>query len=583
MTRFASLSVELQELIFEKLREVDEPLHIALKNASLTCKAWRHLAACILFRRLVFEVDALSEPSELATGYLEFLKSHEHLHPYVREVVVPIGCPNVTKEWSLAFLKLLPCFRNLKHISIGGDKNAHPDSRRPRGSQESISMNKLRNALFYVSNHGRNVTVTLQHYTHLLDHKTLDLSLLAPSKSQESTFSSSLTSLRISFVHYAYNLYESWRTPDYPIYPSSELAALLEPHKNLEHLFLQLPGSESCGWHHVNYENESSHALEKITPITPYLKSLTLHGDFSISDEAWSHWRSIPWSKLESLTLVGTSMVKELTKRLADQSLPSLQTLKLAPYMHIYNNLLHHTPAPRPGKISLNVSVPQLSLTGYQSAALMEYLSRSTRNATSLRKLRFHSIEPGAGPGLSVFDIEQLSICTQLSWLGLDIPRDFLPNNNNNNDKFGPGSSWQGYLDAVARLRPLQHLRTFIHNGYSIEDGLSRHDVITMFRYIHSRKQGCPLQSLVICEDQGARRGLWVARAWSEDKIVLDYRLPVALNVRDIWDFKVARSIEICDTRTMEKVQDCATQWKYWKGWWVDETEDLFWGLAEGW
>ncbi|KAG4220926.1 hypothetical protein PC116_g30595 [Phytophthora cactorum] len=104
-----------------------------------------------------------------------------------------------------------------------------------------------------------------------------------------------------------------------------------------------------------------------------------------------------------------------------------------------------------------------------------------------------------------------------------------------------------------------------------------------MFQYIQSRKQGCPLQSLVICEDQGARRGLWIVWAWSKDRIVMDYRYPVTPNLRDIWDFNVARSVEIWNTRTMEKVRDCETQWKDWKGWWVDETEDLFWGISEGW
>ncbi|OTB11101.1 hypothetical protein K445DRAFT_229513 [Daldinia sp. EC12] len=579
MTGFASLSIELQELIFEKLREVDEPLRLALRNANLTCKAWHHLAASILFRRLVFEPDNPSEPCELAKGYLEFLKSHEHLHQYVRHVVVPIGSQRVTKDWTLDLLKLLSRFRNLRHISIGGDKNAHPDSLRTRGKQESISMNKLRNVLFYESNNGRNVTVTLQHYTHVLDRKSLDLSLLTPSKSEKPISSSNLTSLRISFVHYAYNPYEGWKPSGSPIFPSSEIATLLEPHRNLEHLFLQLPDSESAGWWNINYQHESAHALENITPITPYLKSLTLHGEFSISDKAWSHWSSIPWSRLESLSLVGTSMIDELAERLANQPLPSLQTLKLAPFIRILHPLVYCEPVPQPGKISLDVNVPQLSLIGYQPAALMEYLSRSVQNATNLRKLRFHTIKPGPGPGLSVSDIEQLSICTRLSWLGLDIPRDFHPSI----ARPCSNSSWPGYFDAIARLRPLQHLRTFIHSGYSIEDEVKRYDVLRMFQYIQSRKQGCPLQSLVICEDQGARRGLWILWAWSKDRIVLDYRYPVTPNLRDIWDFNVARSVEIWNTRTMEKVRDCATQWKDWKGWWVDETEDLFWGISEGW
>ncbi|KAI0846117.1 hypothetical protein F5Y00DRAFT_149264 [Daldinia vernicosa] len=583
MVGFADLSIELQELIFQKLREVDEPLLLTLKNASLTCKAWHQLAASILFRRLVFEADTLSEPYELALDHLEFLNSHERLYQYIREVVIRIGFPDVTSDWVLDLRKLLSRLHNLKHVSVGGDQNAHPNAgithdRTTHGSQESLPMNEFRNALFYDSNYiGRNVTVTLQNYVHTLDRKTLDISILASSKSQESASRSNLTSLRIAFVHRPYDNYGPWKGARSPISPSREVAALLGPHKNLEHLCLELPDSESIGYTCINYENESCRALENIAPITPHLKSLALHGDFFVSDQAWSQWSLIPWSQLESLSLVSTSMIEMLAERLADQSLPSLQTLKLATYM--YKPKSPNTLGLPPGKIPFTISVPQLSLTGYQSAALMEYLSRSAQNATSLRKLRFHTIEPGAGPGLSVSDIEQLSICTRLAWLGLDIPRDHHPDN----DHPTSSSSWPGYLDAIARLRPLQHLRTFIHNGYGVKDVLNKHGVIRMFQYIQSRKHGCALQSLVICEDHGARRGLWVVWAWSEEKVVIDYRWPAVLRGGDIWDSKVARSIEIWDTGTMEKVQDCATRWKYWKGWWLDETEDLFWGISEGW
>ncbi|KAI0113058.1 hypothetical protein F4814DRAFT_420421 [Daldinia grandis] len=574
MAGFADLSIELQELIFEKLREVDEPLLLTLKNASLTCKAWHQLAASILFRRVVFEADTLSEPYELALDHLEFLDSHEHLHQYVREVVIRIGFPEVTREWALDLQKLLSRLHKLKHVSVGGDQNAHPNAGITQDSQDSVPMNEFRNTLFRDSNFiGRNVIVALQNYIHTLDRNTLDVSVL----SQESTSHSNLTSLRITFVHRPYDNYGLWKGAQSPISPSREVATLLGPHKNLEHLCLELPDSKSIGYTCINYEYESSRALENIAPTTPHLKSLALHGEFCVSDQAWSRWSLIPWSRLESLSLVSTSMIEKLAERLADQSLPSLQTLKLATYM--YKPKPPNTSSLPPGKIPFTISVPQLSLTGYQSAALMEYLSRSAQNATSLRKLRFHTIEPGTGPGLLVSDIEQLGICTRLTWLGLDIPRDHHPDN----DHPTPSSSWPGYLDAIARLRPLQHLRTFIHNGYGVKDVLNKHGVIRMFQYIQSRKHGCALQSLVICEDHGARRGLWVVWAWSEGKVVIDYRWPAVLRGGDIWDSKVARSVEIWDTKTIKKVQDCATRWKYWKGWWLDETEDLFWGISEGW
>ncbi|KAI8956502.1 hypothetical protein F5Y11DRAFT_176381 [Daldinia sp. FL1419] len=577
MAGFADLSMELQELIFEKLREVDEPLLLALKNASLACKAWHQLATSILFRRLVFEADTLSESGELGLDYLEFLNSNEHLHRYVREVVVRIGSSEVMNEWSLDLQILLSRLHNLKHISVGGDQNAHPNAGIIYEGQESLTMNKFRNVLFNESNYiGRNVTVTLQQYIHTLDRKSLNLSILAPSEPQGSTPYSNLTSLRVTLVHQPYDPYGLWRTPQSFISPSREVATLLGPHKNLEHLCLELPHSESIGYINVDYEYERCHALENVAPIAPHLKSLTLHGEFSISDQAWSHWSSIPWSQLESLSLVGTSMIEGLAERLTNETFSSLQTLKLATYLHMYKSRPTNASDLPLAKIPFTISVPQLALTGYQSAALMEYLSRSTQNATSLQKLRFHTIQPGLGPGLSVSDIEQLGICTRLAWLGLDISRDYHPDNDHSTYN-------SSYLDAIARLRPLQHLRTFIHNGYGMKDVLNKHGVLRMFQYIQSRKQGCPLQSLVICEDHGARRGLWIVWAWSGDKVVIDYRWPAVLRGGDIWDSKVARSIEIWDAKTVEKVQDCPTRWKYWKGWWHDETEYLFWGISDGW
>ncbi|RYP61502.1 hypothetical protein DL771_010115 [Monosporascus sp. 5C6A] len=510
MPEFLELSTDIQGLIIAECGAADGPRK-TLKNASLACRRMRQIAAPLLFRRIV----VASDPPDMA--HLEFLASNEQLRSYVREVIILITSGVFLEVWATELERLLPRLNNLQKVSIGGDTNRYVG---PVPCEEDEDM------------------VDIKRIQKLLPDDTYGGPMSPPITSAEPP----LKEMRSA---------------------STEVGALIKSCQKLNRLCLELLGPNF-----EEHNQEKHYALENIIPPQSSLKELALYGEFLVSDKAWSHWALIPWAQLESLSMGNPVLINELAARLMDQPLPALRTLKLFEGDEIKER---KTSVPEPSilpQFLCRLTVTHLSLTGQPPDLLFQYLGHENRNATNLRKLCFHKVDTGSQ--LSVPQVKKLGICPRLSWLGLDIGRHDLPR--------GPDIDRPlGYVEALAALRPLQHVRIFVpidvdrtNRRRDSKRVLQECEAVTIFRSIQKRKQGCPVESMVICCGHEANHGLCAVWAWGEDRVVVDYRL-------------VTRRLEIWDLNSMEKVEDCATHFKDWEPGESDATDDLLWGIPDVW
>lgn len=419
-------------------------------------------------------------------------------------------------------------------------------------------MNGFRGSLFRtLKTLKRGVEVTLRRYVHTLDYGDLDLSLFSSPKSREAMPAPLFTALRVMLVHEVMYISEKHR-----VRPSSEVAALLKQHRDISTLCLELPGTSSMGYIHDDHSYESKHALENIDPTGLPIKSLSLHGEFYMSDTAWSHWGSMPWSQLETLSLCTDTTVSELGSRLEKQSLPSLRTLLLCAYVNQFTPLVEE---PATWELPFIQGLEELSVVGYHPETAVKYLHRDPRNATSLRRLRFHAREPRNQ--ILASHIEQLSICPRLVWLGLDLQVTDFPKAED--DK--PDRSLE-FIDALAKLRPLQELHVLLRGKKTDATPIDGRDILTLFQRINSLKQGCPLESLVVCWYQWTRtQAVWIVSGWGEGRALMDCR-----------SYGTPRRIEAWDLESMSVVEEYKAGWDHtWERSWLDESEDLFWGLPD--
>lgn len=440
---------------------------------------------------------------------------------------------------------------------------------------------------------------------------------------QQSTWGSAgpaprLTALRVTIPYEADERY---------VFPSSDEAKgkgvsggvndLLRRHENLQHLCLELRGRLRYAGHNDHLNVECQIALENIVLEQPGLKSLALHGPFHFSDQAWVHWSSVRWAQLESLSLEHPCVVGELARRLAETPLPSLRTLKvLRAWWHRSTGMCGNdgggggggdeqldgtnmSPPPPPALLELlgSLRLEQLSLTGYAPALLERYLKWSGGAAAAqLRRLRFHHTQPWHKEGedrnqLSPAQIRQLgSACPRLAWLDVGVARhqlllDQLPllDQTVHCDAAGGGVGSSGgsnsgsspprmpYLDALASVPALRHLRIHVHGDFNGKsDALQAPQIVNLFRNVQARKAGLPLESVAIICGLGRPLEVCIVSAWGERCVVVESR-----------PHRGPRKVERWDTRNMVVLEDYATRWTNWDTWEFDERDDIYFGTRQ--
>ena len=155
-----------------------------------------------------------------------------------------------------------------------------------------------------------------------------------------------------------------------------------------------------------------------------------------------------------------------------------------------------------------NLKLTHISLSGFHPEIL--FYASKTSGAT-IRKVRFHIREcafeireidgtPHTTLLLSAAQLEALQFtCPGLEWLGLDVSE--LPH---------PPLVDSPIFATLASIRSLRHIRLFTHLEPNMRRSMSTKQAMSIFTLLRTRKQGNPLQSLVICADQGGGAGVWV-------------------------------------------------------------------------
>lgn len=93
------------------------------------------------------------------------------------------------------------------------------------------------------------------------------------------------------------------------------------------------------------------------------------------------------------------------------------------------------------------------------------------------------------------------------------------------------------FLDSLATMPSLRHIRLFVHTDHNIPWTLSNADAIATFERLRSRKQGWALQSLLICGGKECDKGLWIIDEMGPHMATLkywDYRK----SFRELWNTK---------------------------------------------
>jgi hypothetical protein len=381
----------------------------------------------------------------------------------------------------------------------------------------------------------KQITVSYQTYVHTIDYKMEYLRTLSSTSGLNGSIGARLDALRVAILQPP-----SINRWSFPLIPSphhssssKEINELLRCHNTLRKLHIELSG-EAYDSHHPDWEEEKACALENIQPAAPNLKDLSFSNDFTISPKVWANWASFPWAKLHSLSLFSQELINQFGLYLQDGSLPSLQTL------HLRGN----GTIPTLPQFILSTKVAHLLLQFHLPDALIHYLSFSAENAQNLQSLCIYGTEDRFQ--LSVSQVKFLSACPQLSWLNLDLERDYL-----RYDSEVPPSS--EYLNALAALRPLQHLNFFVPTPENALKLLDEREAIGIYVFLQSRKQGCSFLSIDFsweCDYSRASLTVW---NWGESRVLMDVRYA-----------KRPRRLEIWDSSHVEIVEECETRWRKW-------------------
>jgi hypothetical protein len=313
---------------------------------------------------------------------------------------------------------------------------------------------------------------------------------------------------------------------------STDVSNILAKHQNLKSLYLQLPGSKNSDGIHWNHDHECDHALENIKlQKQSFLKHLTLDGEFLMTDKAWKHWEtSIPWSQLESLCIRRASLIDGLANRLDKMALPSLREMRLSnPYSVRYDVLIAPVTLKLLPDYVTNQDLAYLSLNGYSYSAVVQYIHASARSANNLQKLCFHNsnVKDFASP----WDLEELKACPVLTQLSFDLHKGYSL-------RWVENGGFAGYLDAVAELRPLQHIGFIIrHSRKVVGDDTGKDEVLRAFRYLQNRKKGNRLVSMDMSRNwSGWEPESWTVWAWGKDRVLLESEGSERPRRLEMWD-----------------------------------------------
>ncbi|KAH6653193.1 hypothetical protein BKA67DRAFT_568831 [Truncatella angustata] len=570
MGSFTDLSFELQELILTQLLDNPQMPAAFLCNANLVCHQWHEIATRLLFQDITL---VAAHRSRKQKAYIDHLISNKRISEAIRNVSIVITRGLITVTFLESLEKLVPLLVHLRKIEIIGDSNVllHRDEDNDDETDDYIHINELRKAIPEILGKlERRVSIHLDRYVHTLDVSSLDLSYMTSSLSTRKDGGHALKALSASLLQSSSEdgYYPSLKTR-YPACASQEVAALLKINEELESLTLEMSIMAEWTYLKENYEEEKQWALENIVPTYHPLTSLSLHGHLVMSDKAWGDWKSFRWSQLTSLTIGHPKLLESLTLRLEDVPLSSLQTLKVFNYKSVESIEDCLTEPPGMGRFLRSTTVNELCLVAIKPNTLIDFLAAGRHAASVLEKLRFH--HPNPNFVLSMTQITELKgLLVNVSWLGLDMHRRHL---------FGTShpDAHLLYLDAVAEMRALKHLRVFLHDEPFLLDRMAeteftKADAIASFRYLDVQKQGSALESLVICQGRGFFSELWIVWHLGGSKVMLDHR-----------HAETGRRVETWDLDILSKVKEYPARWTEWGTPSSEWRCDPLWGFPEGW
>ena len=261
---------------------------------------------------------------------------------------------------------------------------------------------------------------------------------------------------------------------------SLEVAAIIRQNPCLEALHLCLETGQSPMFIHECYQEASWYALEYIGCVLPRLHSLTLGGDLLFSHVAWLKWNTtVDWSHLRSLSITSMSLI-ESTLGCLKGHLPALRRLQLSAYesLHCFPHSNFHKDSIRMRHLLSGLDLTHLSMLGFHPDIL---LSNIEPVGSKLQNIRFHIQERPSdlaivrGPPFTELLLSEAHIavlqsrCTDLSWIGLDVPCSSLEGANRNIWSQFPAAS--DAADLQARLPVLAQLRQLTNPSGSLPQG----------------------------------------------------------------------------------------------------------------
>ena len=280
----------------------------------------------------------------------------------------------------------------------------------------------------------------------------------------------------------------------------------------------------------------------------------------------WAAWAdNLDWKQLRILSITNLSLIEDFVSRWTGR-LPSLRTLKLSaysPFDSTRERIYYPTTASVPNFLA-TLQLECLSLEGFHRRVLLEALNS---NGATLRKIQFHTRGKlremrrlGESDRSTVRLItESLEIvrsaCPNIDWFGLDVFV-IMPTSENDFTAFhiltdsSEPSSTHPYnhgpnivplssgvpqtpgllhiLDLLAGFRMLRDVRLSLYGYAPISD------IISIFVYLRSRKQGTPLRSLLV-HQKDRPSTLWTIWELGPEKAVLEHHCN-RTHFREIWN-----------------------------------------------
>ena len=255
---------------------------------------------------------------------------------------------------------------------------------------------------------------------------------------------SCLDSLKVCLLHKP-RLYAHGGGPNYVPYQGGNAAEnvseIVKSNRRLRHLHLALQGASVPGVpnHPLSLETKR-HALEIIGRSVLAIQSLVLEGELSFTQKALESWTT-PFLHLQSLSVIGVSLVEETTKHLRGDHLPRLHTLTLSAFKDASTKMTFENNSISINEFFDSLTLKHLTLLGFRrdvlihavecTGASLRSLSSHIRESALDLSMRYGPMQAGSSLRSMLLNGEDVAVikatCPLLECINIDVLASSLP------------------------------------------------------------------------------------------------------------------------------------------------------------